>query len=159
MSSALNILKQMKLKQLQERYPTIPASYLPKPTYTDTTANGLSKSIIDFIMFSGGQAERISSEGRVIDKRTAVTDYLGNTKVIGSIKRVYASTTKGTADLSIVYRGLAIKCEVKVGADKMSEYQKQYQKQIEQAGGIYIIAKDFEGFYNWFNAKFGNNGK
>lgn len=31
------------------------------------------------------------------------------------------------------------------------EAQKQYQQNIEQAGGIYIIASSFEQFHNWYN--------
>ena len=32
-----------------------------------------------------------------------------------------------------------------------AQQQKEYQKQIEAAGGIYIIAKTFEGFINDLN--------
>jgi hypothetical protein len=126
--------------------------------YTDNSANELTKSIIKFVELIGGQAERINSTGKVIDKRTFVKDDFGNTKVIGSMKWIKASTTLGTSDISIIINGLSVKCEVKFGKDVQSDRQKKYQEQIEQAGGIYIIAKTFQGFYNWFNSKFGNDG-
>jgi hypothetical protein len=126
--------------------------------YTDNSANELTKSIIKFVELMGGQAERINSTGRVIDKRTFVKDDFG-TKIIGSMKWIKASTTLGTSDISIIINGLSVKCEVKFGKDVQSDRQKKYQDQVIKAGGIYIIAKTFQGFYNWFNSKFGNNGK
>ena len=153
--SAIEILKQMHLKHQQERFPNFPKFAIPRPNYNDATANGLTNCIIHFIRLSGGMAERISSEGRIIDQRKAVTDYLGRTKVIGSIKRVYASTTKGTADISSIIQGKSVKIEIKIKKDKMSDYQKAYQDQVIKAGGIYLVVKDFASFYRWYILKFG----
>ena len=37
-----------------------------------------------------------------------------------------------------------MKIEVKFGSDRQSEHQKEYQKAIEAAGGVYLIARTFE---------------
>jgi hypothetical protein len=39
---------------------------------------------------------------------------------------------------------------VKYGRDVQSEVQKQYQEMIEKAGGIYIIARDFDSFVSLY---------
>jgi len=42
----------------------------------------------------------------------------------------------------------------KIGTDSQSIWQKAYQKEVEKAGGIYYIAKDFDSFYEWYNLNF-----
>jgi hypothetical protein len=58
----------------------MPTDYVVRTKYIDTTANGLTKCVIDYINFIGGQAERISNTGRYIDESRIVTDVLGNRK-------------------------------------------------------------------------------
>jgi hypothetical protein len=60
--------------------------------------------------------------------------------------------TKGTADISATIRGRSVKIEVKYGKDRQSDAQKQYQEDIERAGGVYIIARDMDQFLDWFDA-------
>jgi hypothetical protein len=104
------------------------------PPFRDHTANELTKSIIEFMEVIGGQAERINSMGRQIN-------YGGQTKWI------YSTTKNGTADISATWEGISVKIEVKAtNGEKQSEVQKQYQKSIEQAGGIYLLARSMEGF-------------
>jgi hypothetical protein len=115
-----------------------PRAYDPK------TANGLTKMIVDWIKYNGGQAERISTTGRYI---------------VAQKKWIKGSGTKGSADISAIIKnnkGIAIPCkiEVKIGRDKQSEDQVKYQQAIEKAGGIYYIAKDFDSFYEWYNLNF-----
>jgi hypothetical protein len=147
---ALDILKDQKLKQLREQYPSLPEYAIKKPKYTDKTANGLTKCIIDYLILNGCQAERINTAGRVIDERKHVTNVVGITKVIGSMKYIPTTGTKGSADISATIKGRSVKIEVKIGKDRQSDHQKRYQEMIERAGGVYIIAKDFQWFYDWF---------
>jgi hypothetical protein len=147
---ALGILKNQKLAQLLEQYPSLPEYAVKKPKYTDKTANGLTKCIIDYLILNGCQAERINTAGRVIDERKHVTNVVGITKVIGSMKYIPTTGTKGSADISATIKGRSVKIEVKIGKDRQSDHQKRYQEMIERAGGVYIIAKDFQGFYDWF---------
>ena len=148
--TALETLKQLKLKELKEQYPSLPEYAIPKPKYSDTTANGLTACIIDFLNLSGHFAERHANEGRVIDTRKTYTDVIGRSKTIGSIKRINSSQKNGTSDVKATINGKAVAIEIKIGKDRQSEAQKKYQEQYERAGGTYYIAKDFESFYGWY---------
>lgn len=143
-------LKQLALEHNRKKYPNFPEHARVVKKYEDKTANGLTKCVIDYLTFSGYQAERISSGGRFIDNRETYQDVIGRTKTIGSGKWIPGSTTKGTADISATVKGRSIKIEVKIGKDRQSEAQKKYQAQIEKAGGIYIIVKTFEDFLTWY---------
>lgn len=127
----------------------MPHSYVPINKYTDRTANGLTKAVIRFIILQGYQAERISTTGRVLDGRKLVTNVLGQTGMIGTNKYIPGTGTKGSADISSTIRGLSVKWEVKM-KDKQSEAQKQYQADIERAGGKYFIIHNWEEFYNYY---------
>ncbi len=137
-----------------ERYPNTPPEYLVHPTYRDDTANGLTKCIIDMIRLKGGQAERISNTGRVIDRRKTYTNVLGFTRTIGSTEWIPGTGTRGSSDISATIAGKSVKIEVKIGADRQSEAQKKYQSDIEKAGRLYYIAKDFTSFVEWYNQTF-----
>jgi len=142
------------LSDLQHAYACsrtkMPTDYVVRTKYIDTTANGLTKCVIDYINFIGGQAERISNTGRYIDESRIVTDVLGNRKKIGTGKYIKGTGTNGTADISATFKGKSIKIEIKM-KDKQSEVQKEYQQAIERAGGIYFICHTFDEFLDKFN--------
>ena len=140
------ILLDLALNSLKLRYPSFPEHAIPVPKYSDKTANGLTKCVIDFLNLSGHQAERISSMGRMIDKSQRVTDILGRERTIGSMQYIKGTSTNGTADISSIINGLSIKIEIKIGADKQSQAQKIYQQATENSGGIYLITKTFDEF-------------
>lgn len=140
------ILETFYFRELRKQYPTFPEFALPPPKYTDTTANTLTKCIKDFLNYTGHQAERISSGGRTIDNRKMTTDGIGRNVQVGSTKYIPGTSTNGTADVSAVIFRLPVKIEVKIGKDKQSKDQIKYQENVERAGGIYWIAKDFDGF-------------
>lgn len=146
----LEILKQLKLNQIRQEYPSLPEHAIKHPKYSDKSANDLTKAIIDFLNLSGHLAERHSNEGRVIDGRKTYTDVIGQTKTIGSLKRIYSSNVNGTSDLKAVINGKMIAIEIKFGKDRQSEKQKEYQKRVENAGGEYWIAKTFDQFYETY---------
>ena len=122
--------------------------------YRDDTANGLTRLIIDHIKLHGGQAERVNSMGVPLDKRRLVTDILGRSRMIGSVEWRRSGGTMGSADISATVKGKAVKIEVKIGHDRQSPAQKEYQRQVEQAGGLYFIAKDFTAFVQWYRQTF-----
>ena len=122
--------------------------------HRDDTANGLTKCILAYIKFKGGQAERINTMGIPKDNRKQVTDIMGHCRTIGSVEWRTSGTTKGSADISATIRGRSVKIEVKVGKDRMSAVQRQYKATIEAAGGLYYIARDFTGFVKWYNDNF-----
>jgi len=149
---AINELKRLSFEADVKKYPDIPREWIPSPSYIDKTANGLTRCIIDWIKLNGGQAERISVTGRIVNGKQTVTDCLGHQREIGSNKWIPGTMTKGTADISATIRGKSVKIEVKIGADRQSEAQKKYQQDIERAGGVYVIAKDFQHFYELYHA-------
>ena len=135
------------------KYHNMPIDYIPLYKYTDKTANGLTRCIIDYLEFNGCQAERISTTGRMVDNTKTFTNVLGITKQIGSKKWIKGSGTKGSADISATINGKSVKIEVKIGKDRQSEHQKKYQESIEKSGGIYLIAKSFEDFIKQCNIR------
>lgn len=137
----------LRSKIQREKYPSVPDHARPKPKiYSDRTANGLTRCIIDAINFCGGHAERISNTGRVINSSYTYTNVLGQTKQVGGLQFVPGTGTNGTADISALWMGKSIKVEVKIGRDKVSQAQLNYRAKIEAAGGIYLVAKSYEGF-------------
>lgn len=153
-SDAVKKLECLALERLIAKYPSFP--YPIKPKYSDQTANGLTKCVIDYIELRGFQAERINSTGRQIDGRVASTDVLGNVRTIGSVKWIKSSGQIGTADISATIQGRSVKIEVKceaTGDKKQSQGQIEYQRQIEASGGTYLLIRTFEQFYNWFNPR------
>lgn len=156
---AVRELESMANADNRHKHPNIPTNYLAKSTYRDDTANGLTRCIIDYIRFKGGQAERINTTGMPVDTRQEVTDILGRRHMIGSLTWRKSGNTVGSADISATIRGKSVKIEVKIGHDKQREAQRQYQKTIEMAGGVYYIAKDFTSFVDWYRATFNDHGK
>lgn len=148
--SGLRILHDLSYDHNRTRYPAVPDYALAATNYTDKTANGLTRCIIDFIRFTGGQAERINCTGRAIDQRKTYIDVLGNCRTIGSVKYIKTSGQRGTADISATIQGRSVKIEVKIGSDHQRPEQVEYQRQIEASGGLYFIAKDFQQFYDWY---------
>ncbi len=136
------------------KYPSMPSDYIPKYKYTDKTANGLTRCVIDWIIFNGGQAERINTTGRMLDNTKQVNDVMGINRTIGSKQYIKGTGTVGSADISSTIRmningrmiGVSVKWEVKIGKDRMSEHQKKYQLEIEGADGFYFIVKSFDDF-------------
>jgi len=150
MKNSIKVLQDLIWQLECVKYPRMPQDYIAKRKYTDATANGLTKCIIDWIKANGYQAERISNTGRYIDNSKIVTDSMGFQKKIGSGQYIKGTGTNGTADISATIKGKSIKLEVKIGKDRQSEAQKKYQADIERAGGIYIIVKDFDEFMNFY---------
>lgn len=148
MITTLKQLSEAERAQRRLKYPSLPEAALTWTKYSDKTANGLTKAIIKYFEIEGGQAERISVTGRVIDKRKVVSDVLGHKRVIGSTQYIPSSMRKGSADISCIFKGKALKLEVKIGRDRQSDNQKKYQADIEKSGGIYWIVTSWEDFIN-----------
>lgn len=137
------LLKDLQLKYKMVKYPTIPPHLIALDHWNDNGANALTKSIIAFLQFNGCQAERINTMG--VYRKKYRTDGVA----IGG-QWTKGTGTPGSADISATIKGRSVKIEVKYGKDRQSEAQKAYQKAIEEAGGVYIIARDFEGFLNFY---------
>jgi len=143
------------LSDFTARHPRANTNHIVKPKFRDDTANGLTKCIISFIRLHNGQAERINTMGRPVDTRQTFTDVVGRTRTIGTMKWGRSTSTRGSADISATIKGRSVKIEVKAGKDRQSQAQREYQRHVEDAGGIYYIARNFESFVVWYNETFG----
>ncbi len=61
-SEAMAMLEDLALDANRKQYPNMPDVYRPRFKYSDKTANGLTKCIVDFLRFQGHQAERIAGK-------------------------------------------------------------------------------------------------
>ena len=148
--TAIAHLKELHLEQQKFKYPSLP--YYSAPNFSAAKTNGLTRCVIHFLRLKGHQAERISCEGRIIDNRITYMDTVGYNRTIGSIQYIKSSGQPGTADISATVNGQSVKLEIKnaLTHDKQSEVQRQYQRQIEESGGVYVIITSLAMFINWF---------
>lgn len=147
-SAAIKLLIAADLEARKLLHPTVPYMYANK--FSDKNANELTKCIKRCLQLEGQQVERVGSEGRM------VKDDFGNWK------RIKSSGKKGTADVSATIWGRSVKIEVKcfyTGDDTQNPDQKKYQAEVERAKGVYVIARTFEGFLEWFKRFADANGE
>ena len=149
--TALQILNQLSDQVQKLRYPNVP--YLVAAKYSDKTANQLTLSVIAWIRLNGGNANRINCMGRPVDHRKIVSDCLGNQREIGSVTWLPSTTTRGISDIVSLVKSKHLSIEIKIH-DRQSEHQKAYQQSIEAAGGIYLIVRNFQQFYDWYKSEF-----
>ena len=138
-------LKKLKLDHIKATFPgffELSGGYRMKVApYRDTTSNELTRSIIDFIVFSGGDAQRINTTGMMRN-------------IGGKMQWTKSGGRKGSADISAIFQGRHISIEVKIGRDQLSECQLAEKKRIEGAGGLYVVARNFPEFQYWWNLTF-----
>tara|TARA_R100000458_G_C8276357_1_gene251653 strand:- start:3727 stop:4158 length:432 start_codon:yes stop_codon:yes gene_type:complete len=120
-----------------EKHSDIISFALVKKVFKDKTANELTKTIIwDMYWVREGVAYRINN-GAVFDKK----------------RQVYRKGVqrKGIPDIIGIINGRFIGIEVKIGADRQSADQKEIEKEIKEAGGVYFIAKSYDDYLNKIN--------
>jgi hypothetical protein len=118
----------------QERTDALAAKKKPK---TGTNTNQLTADIIRLIEKSGGYAERINTVG--------IYDHTLQ-------KHRKGTTRRGTADIHACIEGRFYSIEVKTGADRLSEEQKQARAEVQRAGGVYLVANDLTTFKIWLDS-------
>jgi hypothetical protein len=156
MNGALKELRELALTHSRTKHPSLPESARYVKPYSDKTANDLQRAITDFLNLAGHQCERIAVTGRYIDQSKIIKDTLGFSRKIGSGKWIRSSMQKGSADLSAIVKnkegiGVSVKIEIKIGRDKMNDFQKQYQSGVERAGGLYWLVTSFDHFLKYYN--------
>ncbi len=95
-----------------------------------SAANELTNQIIDHVYKAGGYAWRSSSVG-VFDSKRAM---------------FRASAKKGVSDILVVFKGILVAVEVKIGKDRLSPEQEGFMQNIQNAGGCAFVASDFNSF-------------
>jgi hypothetical protein len=117
-----------------EKHPDIPPHVLVRKKFSDTTANELTKTIIwDMYHVRQGVAYRINN-GAVYDRK----------------KGVYRKGVqrRGIPDIIGIIGGRFFGIEVKIGKDRQSADQKEIEREIDDAGGVYFIAKSYDDYLN-----------
>lgn len=115
--------------------PWVQDGHFIEPEYPNcSTANGLTNWIVNYINWTGGNATRVSSEGKAIVKN-------------GEIIRIPSSTRNGTSDAKSTIRGRSVQWEVKAGADRPSPAQLKEQAKERAAGGEYFFTHSAEEFF------------
>lgn len=125
--------------------PNVPAHAIPRTVFSDRTANELTKAILAFCKLLDIMASRTGSEGKYREGSNVV-DVVGRTRVLKGMW--LPGDNKGQGDVQIILKGRVYSVEVKIGKDKQSEVQKEFQAKMEKAGGVYVVVKTWEEFYN-----------
>ena len=102
-----------------------------KTNFRDDKANELTKLIVAWLKVNGHFAGRVNTQGNY------------NAKLGRFIK---SGSKKGMADVTAVINGRHVSIEIKIGKDKPREEQLQVQKEITDAGGVYIFVNSFSDF-------------
>lgn len=95
-----------------------------------SAATELTNQIIDFVYRRGGYAWRASSVG-VYDSK---------------MQSFRTAAKKGVSDVLAVHKSWLIAVEIKIGTDRLSDEQEGFMRNVNHAGGVTMVAKDFEDF-------------
>ena len=139
-SEAVKMLERMADADYQTKHPGLPA-YPHK--FSDQKANDLTKAIVKYIELKGGFASRISVQGTYnmkLKKYVRGTSKRGLADVMGHIRSVK------TGEI------VPISIEVKVGKDSQSKYQKTIENKVNDSGGRYFIARDFQSVVDFLES-------
>lgn len=128
------------------KFPNVPAKAVPRRTFNDTTANGLTAAILAFLTLQPGCMAYRANSAAVYDQR----------------KKTYraGTITRGTADIMATVQGQTWAIEVKAGNDRMSAHQQRFKQCIEAAGGLYMVVRSFADFMaTWSQLQGAGTGK
>lgn len=130
--------------QWKEAKTSLPKYAIVKPSFKDSSANELTKSVVwDFVNVRGGAAYRINN-GAVYDaKRKAYRK--------GSVRR-------GVPDIIGVLDGHFFGIEIKYGNDRQSADQRTVELEINEAGGSYFIVRTYQDYLNKLNEVINTRG-
>lgn len=130
-------LEQLMNAKARLDHPSVNPMYLAPRVYRDDTANGLTAAVVAYITLRGGFASRVNNGGTW-------------RKDLG--KYTPSGAKRGISDIIATYKGVSLMVEVKIGRDKMSEFQERVKAEHEQAGGRWFTAHNFTEFKLWFDA-------
>lgn len=139
MKTAVTLLCELADQRKATKHPTLPAHARVKAKYSDKTANGLTRAVVDYLTLSGHFATRLQSTGTY---RADLNRY------IPSQQRA------GMPDVFAVVNGRAVHVEIKIGGDYLSNDQKHALADLQRAGAAVYVARSFQGFHDWFTAEF-----
>lgn len=141
-------LRDLSTLYMNTKYANVPAHCRPIKAFKESSANELTKSILAWFELKGIKAYRQASEGRYIPEQSQY-NVIGQKIVTSKGKFIPRSkAAKGCGDITATLPplGRRLEIEIKYGADKQSEVQKEFQAEIEAMGALYMIAKTWDGF-------------
>lgn len=133
-------IKQLEIDYLvykQNLFPNQP--YLAKKSFRDDTANGLTICIQTWCKLNKAHFQRQNSLGQYDAKLK---------------KYRHSGGTKGISDILIIWKGISLNIEIKVGKDRQSNVQKKIQQSIQESGGAYLIVESFDNFLSHLKDRF-----
>jgi len=136
MNAAITELKTMYLRDHKQRYPSLPDPARVAPTYTDKTANGLTKCILDYLRLKGAFVSRLNNQG-VYDKKLQ--------------RYRKGMNRRGLPDILATYQGKSLFIEVKAKNDKLSESQEKIKIEQENSDGLYYTSHNFSDTKQWID--------
>lgn len=146
-------LKKLDIENQRKKHPILaknnPDAIAPYK-YNEKNANGLTRCIIDAINFTGGYAIRVNNGG-IYRKGLKIARECGGYHITSG--KYTFNGTRGVADIDAMWNGYKVAIEVKFGKDKQSPAQIEYQRNIERSGGVYIIARTLEDFWQEWQQK------
>ena len=110
---------------------TIQDKHQLQSTFSDDSANALTKAIVAYITMNSGFAARINSTG---------------TYSVAQGRFIRSGSTAGMADVNAIVKGRSLQFEVKYGADKIRSSQSLVKAACEKAGGLYFLTHNFDEF-------------
>lgn len=119
------------------KYSSVPDFAVPRTNYKDKTSNELTKAIVIDFKIRGGIAYRINTMGVYDGKR-------------GQWRK--GGMRKGIPDIIGIINGQFFGVEVKIGKDKQSADQRVIEVEINDAGGIYYIARNYNDYAEFMNS-------
>lgn len=133
----LTIIKRTVEEATSKRYANVPPHALPKAKINGTTANGITKAILQYLRAKGHYCSRIQSQGQWQPH----------------LKRFTSSTVRrGIGDIMAIVNGRTVMIEVKAGKDRQSNWQKQTEADVKDSGGVYMLVRTLDEFIEQYNA-------
>jgi len=126
-----------RISELKSKYPGIPSHCLPvlKRGKKQTPTNELTDEIIRYLKSIGGMGYRLNSQGQFDPKQ-------GRWRPGGQ--------KRGLPDvIGLLPDGRFIGIEIKIGRDKMNEFQLLRKNEIINSNGYYFIARDLNSFKSY----------
>lgn len=109
----------------------------------DLKANGLQNCINDFNEYNGWLSERVNVMGT--PRVNHYVDGMTGERLdkVQSVRFTTGQGMKGSADIHVVIMGISLKVEVKIGKDRQSAAQKNYERMAGISGAKYVISRSF----------------
>ena len=153
----LQHLRQLIKEESERKHPTLPAHVRVINTF-NAVPNKETKQLkrIEKYLNVVGNAKGniVTNKGVMMPNGVKKYDFRTGVQTQGHMKFRPSTVQNGTSDVVSIIDGRAVSIELKRvyknGKDRQSDVQKVYQKEVEDAGGLYVIVESFEHFYDWF---------